>query len=254
MKRNYYIGVYILLLCSVQLTAQNNSRIEFQAGTHIEVQTGASITADSVIMNGTYSGGGTINGGPVPVELISFTANITDKKITLNWQTATEINNTGFEIERSMDKTTFNKIGFAAGSGTSTEKINYSFEDDLISSNFKGKILYRLKQIDADGTYKYLNAIEVDVDFTPKEFALFQNYPNPFNPATIISYQIPVSGKVSLKVFDMLGREVVTLVDEVKEAGAYNVSFNGKSFTSGAYFYRFQSGDYIKINKMTLMK
>ena len=99
-----------------------------------------------------------------------------------------------------------------------------------------------------------MNAIEIDVDFTPKEFALFQNYPNPFNPATIISYQIPVSGKVSLRVFDMLGREVVTLVDEVKEAGTYNVSFSGKSFVSGTYFYRFQSGNYVKINKMTLMK
>jgi len=244
---------YIILALIIMSPLYSQSIIEFQTGTHIEVQTGASITADSVILNGTYSGGGTINGGPVPVELISFAANITNKKVTLNWQTATEINNTGFEIEKSTDKTTFNKIGFVAGSGTTTEKQNYSFADEL-NSGFIGKIQYRLKQIDFDGTYKYLNAIEVDVDFTPKEFALFQNYPNPFNPATIISYQIPVSGKVSLRVFDMLGREVVTLVDEVKEAGTYNVSFSGKAFVSGTYFYRFQSGNYVKINKMTLMK
>jgi hypothetical protein len=190
---------------------------------------------------------------PLPVELTSFSASIKNKAVNLAWQTATEVNNYGFEIERSVisgQLSEWEKIGFVEGNGNSNSPKYYNFTDNTATP---GKYAYRLKQIDSDGSYEYSNEIKVDLGI-PAEFLLQQNYPNPFNPATIISYQIPVSGKVSLRVFDMLGREVATLVNEVQEAGMYDVSFDGKSFASGAYFYRFQSGDFVKINKMILMK
>jgi hypothetical protein len=189
--------------------------------------------------------------GVLPVELTKFTANIISNKVTLNWQTATEVDNYGFDVERTFSHSTeWQKIGFVQGNGNSNSPKEYSFADNSATS---GKYAYRLKQIDNDGTYEYSNEINVDLGI-PAEFLLQQNYPNPFNPETVISYQLPVSGNVSLKVFDMLGREVATIVNEVQEAGIYDVSFNGKAFASGAYIYRFQSGNYIKINKMVLMK
>jgi hypothetical protein len=200
-----------------------------------------------------YASGVSADGniGVLPVELTTFTANSTDSKVTLNWQTATEVNNYGFDVERTLVRSAkWGKIGFIEGNGNSNSPKEYSFIDNTAIS---GKYIYRLKQIDNDGKYEYSKEVEVDLGM-PAEFSLKQNYPNPFNPETVISYQMPVSGKASLKIFDMLGRAVATLVDEVKEAGTYNVSFNGRAFTSGAYFYRFQSGNFVKINKMVLMK
>ncbi|MDP2303933.1 MAG: FG-GAP-like repeat-containing protein [Ignavibacteria bacterium] len=190
---------------------------------------------------------------PLPVELTSFSASIKNKAVNLAWQTATEVNNYGFEIERSVisgQLSEWEKIGFVNGGGNSNSPKEYSFTDPSVTS---GSYAYRLKQLDNDGKYEYSKEVEVDLGMLT-EFSLQQNYPNPFNPETVISYQLPVSGNVSLKVFDMLGREVVTLVNEVQEAGMYDVSFNGKAFASGAYIYRFQSGNYVKINKMVLMK
>ncbi|MCK9211027.1 MAG: T9SS type A sorting domain-containing protein [Ignavibacteriaceae bacterium] len=199
---------------------------------------------------------------PLPVELTSFTSFVDKSKVILHWQTATEVKNYGFEIERTSPRPSpsqgergevrrgWQKIGFVKGNGNSNSPKEYSYTDNSATS---GKYVYRLKQLDNDGKNEYSKEVEVDLGM-PAEFFLKQNYPNPFNPETVINYQMPVSGKASLKIFDMLGREVATLVDEVKEAGTYNVSFNGRAFTSGAYFYRFQSGDYVKIKKMILMK
>ncbi|MCK9424447.1 MAG: T9SS type A sorting domain-containing protein [Ignavibacteriaceae bacterium] len=229
-------------------------------GNSVALQSGGKIVvAGNSYVNGSdadfavvrYSG----SSGPLPVELVSFTASIITRSIELEWATATEVNNYGFEIERAStslgitDKR-WEKIGFVQGNGNSNSTKEYNFTDNTATS---GLYAYRLKQLDNDGKYEYSKEVEADLGM-PNEFSLKQNFPNPFNPETAISYQMPVSGKASLKVFDMLGREVVTLVDEVKEAGTYNVSFNGKAFTSGAYFYRFQSGNYLKINKMILMK
>jgi len=212
--------------------------------------------------NAPYKGGigrgdasATIPASPLPVELSSFTSFVDKSKVILHWITATEVKNYGFEVEKAIRNEelgirNWQKIGFVQGNGNSNSPKEYSYTDNTATS---GKYVYRLKQLDNDGKYEYSKEVEADLGM-PAEFSLQQNYPNPFNPETVISYQMPVSGRASLKVFDMLGREVATLVDEVKEAGAYNVSFNGKAFASGAYFYRFQSGDYVKINKMILMK
>ena len=187
-----------------------------------------------------------------PVELVSFNAVLIDDNIQLEWLTTTETNNSGFEILRfTQNDNEWNSIGFVSGFGTTTEPKSYSFIDESVTS---GIYKYRLKQIDFDGTFTFSNEIEVEVDFTPKEFVLYQNYPNPFNPTTVISYQLPVNGNVTLKVYDVLGNEIATLVNEEKPAGAYEVEFDGSMLSSGIYFYQLKAGSYSSINKMVLLK
>ena len=186
----------------------------------------------------------------VPVELISFKLNSNDGNLKLDWSTATETNNKGFEIERSADNSSFTKISFIEGSGTSTETHEYSYTDKPFNP---GKYYYRLKQIDFDGSFMYSKVIEVEYGI-PLKYNLSQNYPNPFNPTTKISYSIPKAGHVSLKVFDILGKEVATLVNEQKQVGIYEVIFNGSNYPSGIYFYKIKSGSFTQIKKIILLK
>lgn len=196
--------------------------------------------------------------GVLPVELSSFSAAIIGQTIKLNWITVSEVNNYGFEIERKSDSNPiWDKIGFVAGNGNSNSIKIYSFIDPNLHS---GKYSYRLKQIDNDGTYEYSKAIEVNFEI-PKTFYLSQNYPNPFNPTTIIKYTVPnvtqngiERDRVQLKIFDLLGNEVATLVNGYKPAGSYEVNFNAARLSSGIYFYRLQIGGRIEIKKMTLLK
>jgi hypothetical protein len=196
--------------------------------------------------------------GILPVELTTFAGRVIGKSVMLNWETATELNNYGFEVERMIlkqvqnDNAVWEKIGFVAGNGNSSSNKYYNFVDKDIQS---GKYLYRLKQIDNDGTFEYSNAVEIEIG-NPNKFVLSPNYPNPFNPSTVISYQLPVNGFVSLKVFDVLGNEIATLVNEEKVAGSYNVQFkiNSVQFGSGVYFYRLQSGDFVESRKMVILK
>jgi len=194
---------------------------------------------------------GPFNTGPIalPVELTSFTAQVTNEGVRLSWTTASELNNSGFEVQRSTNQTNWATLGFVRGAGTTTEAQSYSFVDASAS----GRVFYRLKQVDFDGQFEYSNIIEVNAG-VPKTFALEQNYPNPFNPSTAISYQLPVAGNVSLKVFDMLGKEVATLVNARQEAGAYTVNFNANNLSSGVYFYRLQAGNFVQTRKMMLVK
>lgn len=171
--------------------------------------------------------------GLVPVELVSFAATTNNSDVTLNWSTATELNNSGFQIERS-NGSAYEVVGFVAGHGTTTEVRNYNFVDQNVAS---GTYSYRLKQVDFDGTFEYSNAIEVEV-LGVKEFALGQNYPNPFNPSTTINFSLAVDSKVSLKIFDVLGQEVATLLNGQMAAGNQKVSFDASSLNSGVYFYR----------------
>jgi hypothetical protein len=217
----------------------------------------------------------------VPVELLSFTSSTVDNDITLRWTTATEINNLGFEIEReqvfspqsSVNNGEWQTIGFIPGHGTTSEKQSYSFKDENLIS---GKYQYRLKQIDFDGSFEYSNTIEVEIT-APLEFSLEQNYPNPFNPTTKIRYTIPsviLSSskddkdgvtlrraqsdiKVSLKVYDVLGNEVATLVNEPQQPGTYEVAFNvgqAINLSSGVYYYQLKTGEFVQTRKMLLLK
>ena len=190
---------------------------------------------------------------PIPVELTSFNADVNENGITLKWETATESNNLGFDVERSTNNISFEKIGSVKGKGTTTEAQQYSFKDINITTG-KGKAYYRLKQIDFDGTSSYSDAIEVDYSIIPVEFSLSQNYPNPFNPTTNIKFGIPKEVKVVLKVYDILGKEVATIVDQKMEPGYYKYEWNGVSFASGVYFYRLDAGSFVKIKKMVLIK
>jgi hypothetical protein len=180
-------------------------------------------------------------------------------KVILNWETSTETNNQGFEIQRTYhsssliegkDKPDWITIGFVTGNGTTTEKHNYTFLDDI---TFTGVYKYRLKQMDFDGTFEYSNEIEISA-IAFNDFALFQNYPNPFNPSTTLSYQLPEAGYITLKVYDMLGNELETLVNDVKPAGVHEVTFNPGDISSGLYLYKMNSGNYEMTGKMLLVK
>jgi len=189
----------------------------------------------------------------IPVELVSFSASVSENNVLLNWSTATETNNLGFEVQRSSG-TEFKKIGFVAGYGTTVKEQSYTYQDEKTNA---ASYLYRLKQVDYDGTSEYSNTIEVEVT-KPIEYALSQNYPNPFNPTTRISYSIPEDGSVKLKLYDILGNEVALLVDEVQIAGKYGIDFSVQSVTgglsSGVYYYTLTSGSFISTKKLILMK
>jgi len=189
----------------------------------------------------------------VPVEMLTFTASVRNSQIQLLWSTASELNNRGFEIERSVnDASNFTTVGFVDGKGNSTEISYYSFNDNPQVSG-ANQIYYRLKQIDFDGTFSYSNIVNVTYD-VPAEFVLNQNYPNPFNPATTISYFVPKESFVSLKVYDFLGREVTTLVNEMKSTGSYELSFDASNLPSGTYFCTLNTDGYSKTTKMLLLK
>ncbi len=198
---------------------------------------------------------GKIVDSPLPVELTSFSGENSGNSVLLNWQTATELNNYGFEIERKSERISWNKIGFVEGNGTSNSPKEYSFTDKVSQS---GKYSYRLKQIDINGSYKYSNVVEVNIN-VPEKFELKQNYPNPFNPTTTIEYSIPTVGAknfspVQLKIYDVLGREITTLVNKRQSPGNYSVKFNASNLPSGTYFYRIHAGSFTDVKKMILLK
>ncbi len=186
----------------------------------------------------------------IPVELSSFTAVTTTAGVELKWNTASEINNSGFEIERKSEGSSWSKIGFVQGAGTSTEKNSYSYVDNTVNS---GSFSYRLKQIDFDGTFEYSGVLNVNFD-TPASYSLSQNYPNPFNPSTRINFSLPAASNVKISVFNSLGQEVAVLVDGMKDAGAHSVNFEAANLPAGIYMYSIETGDYKEVRKMTLLK
>lgn len=186
----------------------------------------------------------------IPVELVSFNADVWPGSVALSWSTASEVNNFGFEIQRSIDNTDFFAIGFVNGYGTTTELNHYTYTDQNL---VPGKYYYRLKQVDFDGTFEYSNIVEADV-VGAVDFSLNQNYPNPFNPSTVISFSIPVSEYVTIKIYDMLGNEVGVIVNEELPAGTHKAEFVTEGLSSGTYFYRMQAGSYSDTKKMIFLK
>jgi hypothetical protein len=188
----------------------------------------------------------------LPVELASFTSSVNGKNVTLNWITAGEINNSGFDIERkNVNGNDYTKTGFVAGNGTISQQVSYEFTDKNLNS---GKYNYRLKQIDMNGNYAYYelrNSVEVAL---PGKFSLSQNYPNPFNPSTKIEYALPADGKVSMTVYDINGKLISTLVNDYKTAGYYTAEFNASGLSSGVYFYSINFNGMSKVMKMTVLK
>jgi hypothetical protein len=192
----------------------------------------------------------------IPVELISFTAENVIDEVILKWQTATETNNMGFEIERSKVKSEmtnendWDNVGFVDGNGTTTEITRYSFRDKIEKP---GTYKYRLMQIDFDGTFNYSPEIEVDIN-GPTDFSLFQNYPNPFNPSTNIKFALPEKANLIIAVYNSLGEKVANVFNSEIEEGYHQIEFDASSLPSGVYFYRFESEQFVSVKKMLLIK
>jgi hypothetical protein len=191
----------------------------------------------------------------LPVELASLTASTVNGNVKISWQTATEVNNYGFEVERSEKQEArsekWEKIGFVKGNGNSNSTKNYSFTDNAVSKS--GKYAYRLKQVDNDGSFTYSQIVETDVTVN-LSYTLGQNYPNPFNPTTKISYTIPETGLVTLKVYNIVGEHVAELVNKTQEAGKYEIEFNGSSLSNGVYFYELKANGFTSVKKLMLLK
>ena len=271
MKKINFIIITMVLVPSISLFAQS---IAIGTGASMVIPSGADICAGTYgNITGDISGSGTqCTQTPVPVELTTFTANVGGNNVLLEWLTATEVNNYGFEIQKTSPLSPpyeggdaggrggWEKIGFVEGHGNSNSPKQYSYTD---KNPLGGSVfIYRLKQIDNDGSYEYSDEIEVEI--IPTEFALYQNYPNPFNPTTKIRYQLPQESKVIIKLYDILGAEVITLLNEKKEPGVYEVEFSAKggsasggnawNLSSGTYIYRIVAGSFVETKKMILMK
>ena len=254
--------IFTLILIIILSKVIVPQSIVISSGASLYVSAGSDICAGGAgNITGNLIGEGTQCGGSLPVELTSFTAEVNGMAVVLKWNTETEVDNYGFEIHRKVypaegrtRNDNWGKISFVEGNGNSNSPKSYSFTDKkpMGGSQFK----YRLKQIDTDGKYEYSKVIEVEI--IPNEFTLYQNYPNPFNPNTKIRYQLPQESKVIIKLYDILGAEVITLLNEEKEPGVYEVDFTTQSATgglpSGTYIYRMAADNFIQTKKMVLMK
>lgn len=201
---------------------------------------------DYLVFNSTGSGVNTSSDGsssPLPVELTGFAGKFIDGKVTLNWNTATEKNNYGFEVERGIatggdENVRFTKLGFVEGNGTSNSPKSYSYTDAVLAP---GKYIYRLKQIDTDGKFEYSREIEVSVENLVNDFVLEQNYPNPFNPSTIVRFGLPYEAKVTMSVYTITGEEVAVLAYGIFTAGNHQATFAASNMPSGMYICRIQA-------------
>ena len=195
------------------------------------------------------------NENVLPVELASFTSTVSENNVSLLWVVNLQINNSGFDIERSrvnnQTSVEWIKIGSVSGNGSSTNEVQYSFTDMNLST---GKYKYRLKQIDLNGSFKYYDLQNEVVIGIPDKFNLSQNYPNPFNPQTRIDFDLPKDSKVILKIYDISGREIRTLLNEFRSAGYYTIDFNGSNLASSAYFYKLTAGEFTGIKRMMMIK
>ncbi len=206
-------------------------------------------------------------GIPLPVELVAFTAIAHGSVAELNWITATEVNNYGFEVERKSipldpplqggsratgEAGGFQKVAFVEGHGTTNAPQSYSYTDNTFTA---GAFSYRLKQIDRDGVFQYSNSVEITAALTADDYHLAQNFPNPFNPSTTIRFAVKTPQRVSLNVYNMLGQEVRTLYNQEAEAGVmYAIPFDGSGLSSGVYYYRLRTADHTELKKMVMMK
>ena len=229
----------------------------FPGSVQLRIQTSGNVTLGSYTI--TVQGNGP-NGTPVhrrtitldvivPVELASFSATTDKNDFILSWFTSTETNNSGFEVQRKTNGE-YERIAFVEGNGTTTEIQNYIFRDEELLS---GTYTYRLKQMDFDGSFAFSDEVEIDID-QPDVFYLGQNYPNPFNPSTIIKYSVPADGMITLKVYDLLGREVAILVNDYQQAGTFDVVFDGTNLASGVYYYQLTTGELNATKKLMLTK
>lgn len=191
----------------------------------------------------------------LPVELASFTSTVNKRDVSLNWTTTSETNNSGFEIQRSAANGQWTRVAWISGKGTSVIPNNYTYADRNLNS---GSYSYRLKQVDYNGAFEYFNLNNEVVIGAPDRFAVSQNYPNPFNPVTKINFDLPYDSKVSIKLFDISGKEISTLTNNPMSSGYHTISFDASSLTSGVYFYRISAegngNKFTETKRMMLVK
>jgi len=214
-------------------------------------------TLNNFMLNGATSNWILANNSALPVELTSFAALLTSDLVELIWQTASEVNNYGFEVERisigeqSSAISRWELVGFVKGSGNSNSIKNYAFTDRTVKSN---KVLYRLKQIDNDGKYIYSNTVQVNINTLLHVYSLQQNYPNPFNPSTTIEFTIKEKSRVKLNIYNALGQYLTTILDKDLLHGKHKVVFDGSSYASGIYFYQITTENYRNVKKFILLR
>lgn len=252
---------------TINISPEDNLRVAKYSGSVwnlLDLNTTTNTTTKTVLITGIDNGFSSFtftgNDSPLPVQLTSFISSVAGRDVKLTWKTESEQNNAGFEVQRiknsELNSGTWSNVGFVKSAGNSNTPVTYSFDDKKLNS---GKYNYRLKQIDKSGAYKYFSLNNVIDIALPTEYRLSQNYPNPFNPTTKIDFELPFDSRVRLTIYDMLGREVKTLVSgEMKQAGFYTVELNGTNLSSGTYFYRLiangQNKEHIFTKKMMLVK
>ena len=259
---HFYVGLDRSTFLNIGVwgtTDGGDNWFSFNGGTMLNTYGIRALVFNSTGTHSLYAGCGSATGqgvyeytfSVVPVEFVSFSASVFGNDVNLSWVTASETNNFGFEVERTDARNSvWNKVGFVFGNGTSTELNYYSFTDQSVPV---GQYLYRLKQIDLDGSFDYSDQVEVDI-ISATNYVLMQNYPNPFNPSTRISFSIPQSGFASVKVYDVLGNEVATIIDKELSAGSFEIQFNASGLTSGVYYYTLKSGNFVQSKKMILLR
>jgi hypothetical protein len=241
----------------IQYDPENDGTVIGSLGTHehwnnaIDKEYSRNLgTGEGIELNSDYT-------TPLAVELSSFTGQVVNNEIVLRWNTMTEENSYGFELEKKLNSdngirnTEWNKIAFIQSYGNSNSPKEYSFVDKNVTQS--GEYLYRLKMVDLDGSIQYSNIIEVNYA-APGRFYLSQNYPNPFNPSTRIEFSVPRSTFVTLKVFNLLGEEIATLAAQEFKAGTFTVDWNAKGVASGVYRYRLVAGSFVHTRKMLLVR
>lgn len=230
------------------LSVSDNTKSDLDNFGSFVIRQGDNLTSPKLKFDSIIASAKWTSTGGLPVELVDFNVSSSESSTDIFWSTASEINNYGFEIERSIDKLNWDKIGFIPGKGNTTEKQTYYFSDKRVNAN----VFYRLKQIDNNGDFHYSSIKSLKIE--PSSFNLFTNYPNPFNPGTIISYQLTANSFVTLKVFDLLGREITTLENTRKNPGKHDIHFDATELTAGIYIYQLRAGNQVETRKMLLVK
>lgn len=234
-------------VCSFTFGITNSAALNSSAFTMLEVFSDAAFPVQ--FTNGTWEG---LTDVPLPVEMKTFAATISGNAVQLNWETTTEVNCFGFDIERSLSTSEqYTKVGFIQGSGNSNSVKKYEFSD---VPEQQGLYNYRLKQIDNDGSIAYYGPVLVDFSQTPDNYALYQNFPNPFNPSTLISFDIPCESHVSLEIFNTVGEKVASPVSHYLSSGKHTVSFSAADLPTGLYFYVLRADEFTSVKKMMILK
>jgi len=207
------------------------------------------------ILTGVSNGLITVIDSMVPVRLTTFKGVKGRGGIDLKWESASELNNCFYIIERSIDDSESNIIAKIDSKGSGAVRNEYSYRDEISENEYR-KVIYTLRQFDCDGSTSMLGEVVLHSDVRDEGFILFQNYPNPFNPSTVIGYSLAERGHVMLRLFDSLGHEIATLVDEEQEAGYYNYELGAHNLelASGVYFYEVRGADFRGVKKLVMMK